>query len=144
VEWLLQAVCSFIATLGIAATFGGPRRSLVHIGLVGVAGWMTYYLLTLAEVDAVPASFAGAFAIAILAHGLARWYKQPSTVFSVAGIIPLVPGGLAYEAMRAIVLNDYLESLQYAARAGILAGAIVMGLVFAEMFIQLAARSRLS
>jgi len=104
---------------------------------------MTYYLLTQAKVDAVLASFAGAFAIAILAHGLARWYKQPSTVFSVAGIIPLVPGGLAYEAMRAIVLNDYLESLQYAARTGVLTGAIVMGLVFAEMFIQLAARSRL-
>ncbi|WEK53583.1 MAG: threonine/serine exporter family protein [Candidatus Cohnella colombiensis] len=136
-EWLYQAVCGFIATMGIAVTFKAPQKSLIHVGLVGAIGWMTYYILIQAMFDAVPASFAGAFAVAILAHALARLYKMPMTVFSVAGIIPLVPGGLAYEAMRAIVLNKYLESLQFATRAGILTGAIVMGLVFAEVFFQL-------
>lgn len=136
-EWIYQAIFGFVATLGIAVTFKAPQKSLIHVGLVGAVGWMTYYILTQAKIDAVPASFAGAFAVAILAHAFARLYKMPMTVFSVAGIIPLVPGGFAYEAMRAIVLNDYLESLQYATRTGILTGAIVMGLVFAEVFIQL-------
>ena len=39
--------------------------------------------------------------------------------------------------MRTIVENDYTESIQYGARVFIISGAIVMGLVFAEVFMQL-------
>lgn len=135
-HWIYQAVCSFVATLGIAVIFNAPRKLLAHCSMVGVVGWMTYYSLVQNNLDAIPASFAGSFIVAILAHILAKLYKTPITIFSIAGVISLVPGGMAYEAMRAIVLNDYLESLQYATRAGILTGAIVMGLVFAEVFVQ--------
>ncbi len=135
-DWVIQAVCSFVATLGIAVLFNAPRKSLIHCGLVGIIGWITYYALIQDKLDSVPASFASAFVIAILAHILAKIYKMPMTIFSIAGIIPLVPGGMAYEAMRAIAANNYLESLQYATRAGILTGSIVMGLVFAEVFVK--------
>lgn len=135
-EWIYQAVCSFVATLGLAVIFNAPRKSLIHCALVGVIGWMTYFALIQEKIDAVPASFAGAFVVGIIAHILARFYKMPMLIFSVAGIVTFVPGGMAYEAMRAIVANDYLESLQYATRTGILTGAIVMGFVFAEVFVR--------
>jgi len=132
-DWIYQIICSFLATLGLAAVFQAPRKALVSCGLVGVLGWMVYYILTLQQVDAVPASFFGSFAVAIAAHMLARWYKMPMIVFSVAGIIPFVPGGMAYEAMRAIVGYEYILSLQYATRTGIITGSIVMGFVTAEV-----------
>lgn len=134
-EWIYQAVCSFFSTLGLAVIFNAPRKSLIHCGLVGVIGWMTYYTLQ-REFDAIQASFFGAFVISILAHILARMYKMPMIIFSVAGIVTFVPGGMAFEAMRAIASNDYLASLKYATSTGILTGAIVMGLVFAEVFVK--------
>jgi uncharacterized membrane protein YjjB (DUF3815 family) len=62
-------------------------------------------------------------------------------IFSVAGIIPLVPGGMAYNAMRHIVENDYITSISYASRAFMVSGAVAMGLVFAEVIIQLVFRT---
>ena len=58
-------------------------------------------------------------------------------IFVVGGIIPLVPGGLAYEAMRHVVANEYNESLQFFLKTGIITGAIVMGLVIAEVLVQM-------
>lgn len=83
------------------------------------------------------ASFLGAFAVAIVAHLFAKRFKMPMIIFSVAGIIPLVPGGSAYNAMRHIVENDFLTSMSFASRAFMVSGAIAMGLVFAEVIIQL-------
>lgn len=58
-------------------------------------------------------------------------------IFSIAGIIPLVPGSKAYNAMRHIVENDYLEAIAFASEALMISGAVAMGLVFAEVLIQL-------
>ncbi|MGE7918724.1 threonine/serine exporter family protein [Viridibacillus sp. NPDC093762] len=135
--WVTQGVLSFLATAGFGIIFNAPKKTLFHCGLVGAIGWLIYYSLLKQGVDAVIASFAGSFVISIVAHMLARRFKMPMIIFSVAGIIPLVPGGMAYNAMRHVVENEYLESIQDAAKAFILTGAIVMGLVFAEVFMQL-------
>ncbi|MBO2537269.1 MULTISPECIES: threonine/serine exporter family protein [Rummeliibacillus] len=136
-DWIVQGVLSFLATAAFGVIFNAPKRTLFHCGLVGMTGWMIYYAFIRQGVDEVFASFIGAFVISIVAHMLARQFKTPMIVFSVAGIIPLVPGGLAYNAMRTIVENDYAKSIQYGARVFIISGAIVMGLVFAEVFMQL-------
>ncbi len=44
---------------------------------------------------------------------------------------------MAYNAMRNVVEDDYLQGLQYGLKAFLITGAIVMGLVFAEVFMQL-------
>lgn len=82
------------------------------------------------------ASFLGAFGVALFAHIFARYFRKPMIIFSVAGIIPLVPGGSAYNAMRHIVENDYITAISHAANAFMISGAIAMGLVFAEVIIQ--------
>lgn len=91
--------------------------------------------------DPMQASFLGAFVVAIVAHIFARRFRMPMIIFSVAGIIPLVPGGMAYNAMRHTVENDYLTAISFASRAFMVSGAIAMGLVFAEVIIQLIFRS---
>jgi uncharacterized membrane protein YjjB (DUF3815 family) len=86
--------------------------------------------------DSIQASFAGAFIIGA-AHILSKRFRMPMIIFSVPGIILLVPGGLAYNAMRNIVENDYLTAISYASKAFMTSGAIAMGLVFAEVLMQL-------
>ena len=138
---IIQLIVSFFSTAGIAIIFDVPRKTLLHCGFVGVIGWIIYYLLTERSMDVVDASFFSSFIIAIVAHLYARRFKMPMIIFIVAGIIPLVPGGMAYNAMRNVVEDDYLQGLQYGLKAFLITGAIVMGLVFAEVLMQFVFRA---
>lgn len=136
-EYIVHMICSFIATATFGIIFNAPKNMLFHCGIVGAIGWLVYLAFTNQGVDIVPASFAGSFVIAILAHLYAKRFKKPMLIFNVAGIIPLVPGGMAYNTMRHIVENDYTMGIEYAVKTSLVTGAIVMGLVFAEVFMQL-------
>jgi uncharacterized membrane protein YjjB (DUF3815 family) len=136
-NWPLEALLSFIASGSFGIIFNAPRKTLVSCGLVGMSGWLIYRAFFLAFDESVQATFAGAFAVAFVAHILAKKFRMPMIIFSIAGIIPLVPGSKAYTAMRNIVENDYLEAMAFASEALMISGAIAMGLVFAEVLMQL-------
>lgn len=142
-DWLLQAIFSFLAAAGFGIIFNAPRKMLLYCGFVGMAGWMIYSVFNVFSGDPVQASFLGAFVVALVAHIFAKRFRTPMIIFSVAGIIPLVPGGTAYNAMRHFVENDNLTAISFATRAFMVSGAIAMGLVFAEVIIQLIFKSRM-
>lgn len=48
---------------------------------------------------------------------MARKQKEPAIIFMVTGIIPLVPGGLAYDATKNLVLLNFQHSNQYHVRS---------------------------
>lgn len=136
-NWPLEAFLSFIAAASFGVIFNAPRRTLLSCGLVGMSGWLIYRSCFLVLYDSVQASFAGAFVVALVAHILAKKFRMPMIIFSIAGIIPLVPGSKAYNAMRNIVENKYLDAIAFASEALMISGAVAMGLVFAEVLIQL-------
>jgi uncharacterized membrane protein YjjB (DUF3815 family) len=142
VDLLAQLVTSFIGTGAFGIIFNVPKESLVKCGLIGMGGWAIYYLLEGYSKDAVLATLAATIFIAVLSQELAKFYKTPVIIFSVAGIIPLVPGGLAYDAMRNFVENDYNTALALAAKVLMLAGAIAFGLVFSEVINQVVIKIR--
>lgn len=136
-EIITQIGLSFVATACFGVIFNAPIKAIPWCGIVGSLGWMIYSLLSQHGVYEVHASFLGAFVVAIVAHIYARKFRMPMIVFSVSGIIPLVPGGIAYNSMRHIVEVDYLTGMEYGMRAFLISGAIAMGLVFAEVIMQL-------
>jgi uncharacterized membrane protein YjjB (DUF3815 family) len=133
---LAQLITSFIATSAFGIIFNAPKHSLIKCGLIGMGGWAIYYILNDVFGDAVLATLTAALFIGVISHVLAKIYKTPVIIFSVAGMIPLVPGGLAYDAMRNFVENDYYPALQLAAKAFMISGAIAFGLVFSEVINQ--------
>ncbi|MCL6574179.1 MAG: threonine/serine exporter family protein [Bacillus sp. (in: Bacteria)] len=133
---LVQLVTSFIATCCFGIIFNAPKQALVKCGLIGMGGWGIYYLLEKFMNDALFATLAATIFIAVISQLLAKREKMPVIIFSVAGIIPLVPGGLAYDAMRNFVENDYITALGLAAKVLMIAGSIAFGLVFAEVINQ--------
>ena len=60
---------------------------------------------------------------------------MPVTIFNIPGIVPLVPGGLAYQAVRNIVIGNYEKGAYFTVQA-VIAGAIALGLVASEVFNQ--------
>lgn len=140
-DLITNIVISFIATACFGVIFNAPVKAIPWCGFVGSVGWTSSYILGNLGFDEVHYSLMGAFVIAIVAHYFARKFRMPMIVFSVSGIIPLVPGGIAYNAMRSILEKDYLSGMEGSMRAFIISGALAMGLVFAEVMMQLVYRS---
>lgn len=134
---IAQLITSFIASAAFGIIFNVPKNTLVQCGLVGMIGWVLYFFLVENGVNSIPATLSAAFLVAVISQYFAKRYKTPITIFNVSGIIPLVPGGLSYDAMKHFVENDYNVAVQLAAKAFMLAGAIAMGLIFAEVMNQL-------
>jgi len=126
---------SFFATLSFGLIFNVPKKSLFQVGIVGMLGWVMYsWLIHNYYVDLVFSTLISTFAVGVISQLLARLYKIPVTVYSVAGIIPLVPGGLAYDTMRHFVENDYSTALGLLTKTFMLSGAIAFGLVLSSSF----------
>lgn len=134
---IAQLITSFIASAAFGVIFNVPKNSLIQCGTVGMLGWLVYYYLVGKEINSIAATLAAAFLVAVISQYFAKRYKTPITIFNVSGIIPLVPGGLSYDAMKHFVENDFNIAVQLAAKAFMLAGAIAMGLIFAEVMNQL-------
>lgn len=134
---LVQAISSFIVSIGFAILFDAPKQSLLKCGLVGMVGWTIYYLLVQRGYEAVMATFIASFSVALISHIFAKKYKAPVIIFTVGGIMPLVPGGTAYDAMKHFVLNQYSIAIELSAQVLLIAGSIALGIVFSEMLNQL-------
>lgn len=137
-----QLITSFIASAAFGIIFNAQKESIIKCGIVGMSGWFIYFLMTNNGYDSVPASLVASFVVAIISQMFARVYKTPVIIFNVGGIIPLVPGGLAYDAMRNFVENDYSVALSLAAKASLISGAIALGLIFSEVINQLIRKSK--
>lgn len=134
---LAQLVTSFIAASGFGVLFGAPKKALIQCGTVGMLGWILFYFLTQDGMDAIPATIFAAILVAILSYICAKMYKIPIIIFNVSGIIPLVPGGMAYHAMRAFVEKDYAMAVEHSAQVMLIAGGIAIGLMFSEVIKQI-------
>lgn len=137
-----QLVTSFIAAAAFSVIFNAPKNRLIQCGLVGMLGWLVYIIFTVNGIDAVVATVAASILVAVLSQLCAKLYKTPIIIFTVSGIIPLVPGGLAYDAMRNFVVNDYNMAIQLAAKALLISGAIAIGLVFSEVINQIIRKAK--
>ncbi|MBD2871564.1 threonine/serine exporter family protein [Paenibacillus arenilitoris] len=124
---------SFIASAAFGLIFNVPKRTLPHCGAVGMAGWLVYTIGMRLSAGAIAATLIAAVTVTVISQLFAKQYKTPIIVFSVAGIIPLVPGGLAYDAMRNVVVDNYGLAVQFAVKAFMISGAIAIGLVFSEV-----------
>ncbi|AIQ52266.1 threonine/serine exporter family protein [Paenibacillus sp. FSL R7-0331] len=138
---ILQLVTSFIAAAAFCILFNAPARALLQCGIAGMVGWVLYLELD-KQLDTVVATFLATVVVGVISQLFARSYKMPVIIFSVGGIIPLVPGGLAYDAMRKFVENDNNQAIQYGVQALLLSGAIATGLVLSEVLGQMFRRKK--
>ena len=59
----------------------------------------------------------------------ARWYRQPVPIFSIPGVIPLVPGLPLYRAMNYTMLDSYSMGMHTFIGAALDATAIAIGIL---------------
>ncbi|EKN70441.1 hypothetical protein BABA_05326 [Neobacillus bataviensis LMG 21833] len=134
---IVQILTNFIVSGAFAVIFNVPLNSLLQCCLVGMIGRLLLILLNNNNIDAVLATLSATFFLAVISQIFAKIYKTPTIIFTISGIIPLVPGGLAYNATRNFVENHYDLAIQFAAKALMTSGAIAVGLVLSEALTQI-------
>ena len=128
---------SFIASAAFGIIFIAPAKTLFKCGFVGMVGWMVYIGITHYTMDSIFASVIASFTVAIISQTFAKVFKTPVIIFNVSGIIPLVPGGKAYDAMRQVVEGDFNAAIPLSAEVVLISGSIAIGLVLSEVINQI-------
>lgn len=119
-----------LATIGFGVLFNVRNKNLVAAGLTGGLGGMVYQgCLSMGWSDPV-SNFMAAIAISVIAEYFARKLCTTVTTFTACALIPLVPGGTAYEMMvefsEGNAITGVMKLLDVITVSGMLAMGILM------------------
>ncbi|MEY8293059.1 threonine/serine exporter family protein [Carnobacteriaceae bacterium 52-44] len=128
-DFVIHFGSSFITALGFSILYNIPRKTIIPAGITGAIGWTIYFFLTVYfSIEEFLATIIASFFIAFASQIFARKFKTPVIIFTLPGLIPLVPGGLAYNMMRAFVEGNTNLGFEYATDTFLTAGALALGL----------------
>lgn len=127
-DMVIPCVCSFVACAAFGVQFNIRFRHLIAASVGSLVSQLIYTLLIRSEFGEIQCCFISAAAVALFSELMAKINKVPVNMYLIVGIIPLVPGGLTYYAMLALVMGDNETFLDRAVDAFAAAGAIAMGI----------------
>lgn len=127
---LLELILIFISSIAFSIIFNSPPKILIFGGINGVLGWVVFRYSYNYGISPSMAIFFAAVIVALFGEIMARIIRQPVTLFVIPGIIPLVPGGTAYQTMLAFVKGNYNQGISYGTETLFAAGSIAAGLAF--------------
>ena len=128
---MIMALMTFLASLGFGIIFDLKGLKLLVAALNGMLGGIIYNLLLTSQGEMM-ALFVASFSILAFAAIMARILRCPTTILLISALVPLVPGGLMYETVLALIDNDMMLALSFALRTIYDVIAIVIGIVFAS------------
>lgn len=135
-----EALLAFIGSICPGILYNVEKRNLIWVGFCGMLGWITYRAFSNFPGSAVLATFLGAVVVGLCSESVARLLKAPATVFSVPGIIPLVPGIAAYNTIQHIAENELYEAASKGIEAMSGAGAIAFGILLTSAVFRISKR----
>lgn len=139
---LHNGLMAALAATGFALIFNVPRRALALCALcgsIGVMGRMLFLELGDGLVNVAAATLCASILVASVAEILSRKMLMPASVFSVPGVIPMIPGSLMFRSVvywlsMATESGGDFDSLLFgdammlAANAMVVLAAIAMGI----------------
>ena len=133
-ELIFHLLFSFLATVTFGIITNIPRKALVACGITGMTGWMIGGVLT-QTIDASQtfANFLGTVGLGIASIFFSRYKKMPMIIFYIPSLVPLVPGGPAYQAVRSILLGNIDDGLQLILKVVFTAVAIAAGFMVTSL-----------
>ncbi len=137
-DFIVHFGSSFLTAFGFTILYNIPKKAILPASITGAVGWTSYFFLTnyLTVVNFVSTIIASFF-IAFISQVFARKLKKPVIIFTLPGLIPLVPGGMVYNMMRAFVEGNSELGFQFATNTFLTAGALALGLSINGVFFQL-------
>lgn len=130
---LEQILFSFLASVAFGIILNSPRRGIFFCGLAGTLGWVSFWGSNHLVEDLAISNFIGSVAIGLFCIYLSRKLRLPVITLNTPAIVPLVPGGAAYMAVRSAVEENYVAGVSYMMDVMWTAGAIVLGFMVVKL-----------
>ena len=142
-NFLINFLFSMFSTIAFSVITNIPRRAFLACGLTGAAGWMTFWILqTYFHQNIGISNFLGALMIGLISIFFSRMMHMPVIVFNVPSLVPLVPGGPAYMAVRHMMNQEFTESMEKVVTVLVTSGAIAIGFMFTNLIERALNRTR--
>ncbi|MFC7741434.1 threonine/serine exporter ThrE family protein [Nocardiopsis composta] len=123
--WVLIGAAGIAMAFAVSLTV--PPRMLPAIGAMGVVIWLIYAGARAAfDTPAVVGAVAGAVAIGMIGHWLARRSRRPVLPYVIPAIAPLLPGSILYRGLLEVTLGhpaNGLLTISEAVAVGLALGA---------------------
>lgn len=140
----VDASWAALAALGFAMLFNVPKRTLTSCVICGAVGHsIRAVLIDHFGMKIVPATLVGATVVGFVGMYFAHRLNAPALIFTVSGIIPMVPGVFAYQTMlgllRLVIVpaqetNAVLvETSVNAVRTILILGALAAGIIAPDL-----------
>ncbi|MCL4441374.1 MAG: threonine/serine exporter family protein [Firmicutes bacterium] len=133
---LIKMFLAFLTSLFTGVTLRTPPPAWLAVGLTGMLGWGTSAAMLKQGIPELVAAVSGAMVVGLLSEILARLQKQPVTVYIVSGIIPLVPGIIAYNTMLQFLEKNFNLGLLLAFKAFLIASYLAAGVAVAPLLVR--------
>ncbi|MGL9747917.1 threonine/serine exporter family protein [Enterococcus raffinosus] len=141
--FVINFLFSMFSTIAFSVITNIPRRAFLACGFTGAAGWMTFWILqTYCHQNIGISNFLGAMMIGLISIFFSRIMHMPVIVFNVPSLVPLVPGGPAYMAVRYMMNQEFTESMEKVVTVLVTAGAIAIGFMFTNLIERALKRTR--
>lgn len=133
VKFLIQVVLSYIGTAGFGLIINIPKRALNLAGWSGTIGWLTYWVLFEAGTGRMFSNLVAGVSVGICGIIFAHIKRMPVILFNIPGLVPLVPGATAYQAVSSLVLGNFDKAIALIVKVSMVAGAIATGFMIAQI-----------
>jgi len=132
------ALGSAICAAAFAAATYAPRRALLPVAVVGSLAILLYSGVREVSDSRVWAAGIAAFAIGLVAYGVAGWVRVPPLVIVVPTIVPMLPGLTIYRGLSLLAEGGTSTSLGLLAimQAASVAVALASGVILGEYVAQ--------
>jgi len=98
-----------------------------------VLGYVLYRFTVLWGGGYVIGNLLGAVAIGVASLQAAKLKKMPMILFNIPAIVPLVPGGQAYQMIKNFALGNNSPALVFLLQVVMISGAIAFGFLLSEL-----------
>lgn len=129
VQLLIALAASFVASGAFAIIFKTNKRHLLKVCVAGLLTYFVYYTLQYFTGSLFLAAFISTAFTTLYGEIFARISRAPSIIFIVAGIIPTVPGGDSYYAIKYLISGELTPGLEKLFDTGAIAIGIATGIV---------------
>lgn len=135
---VLPCVFSFVGCFAVGVQFNIRFWHLIAASVGSIVSQMIFSVMSMNDYNGIKCCFVAAAAVAFYSEVMARVCKAPVNMYLIVGIIPLVPGGLMYYTMLALVTGDNETFLDRVADAFGEAAAIAMGIFAISSLVRIA------
>ena len=116
---LPELAAAFLGTLGFGIVFKIKGKYLVYVSASGLFCYAIYLSALFFNCTEFVAATVAAMVVAAIAEILARTLRAPTVIFTIPGIVTIVPGSGLYYSVRYLLLRDFekeVDSLEIGKR----------------------------